>query len=106
MPDGRDGKDGTGRSPKARRRFQRRHAIFCLLPRIASTPATIGAIPSLVDEPGAQRLSKPCAGGAAINSTAPRRNGRGAVGGRQTALGLLRDQIRSCVPSSPSIRRA
>ena len=30
----------------------------------------------------------------------------GAVGGRQAALGLLRDQIRSCVPSSPSIRRA
>ena len=39
-------------------------------------------------------------------STAPRRNGRGAVGGRQAALGLLRDQIRSCVPSSFSIRRA
>ena len=37
---------------------------------------------------------------------APLRNGRGAVGGRQAALGLLRDQIRSCVPSSPSIRRA
>ena len=30
----------------------------------------------------------------------------GAVGGRQAALGLLRDQIRSCVPSSFSIRRA
>ena len=39
-------------------------------------------------------------------SMAPRRNGRGAVGGRQAALGLLRDQIRSCVPSSFSIRRA
>lgn len=37
---------------------------------------------------------------------APRRNGRGALGGRQAALGLLRDQIRSCVPSSFSIRRA
>jgi hypothetical protein len=36
---------------------------------------------------------------------APRRDGRDAVGGRQ-ATGLLRDQIRSCVPSSPSIRRA
>lgn len=45
-------------------------------------------------------------GSVAISSTAPRRNGRGAVGGRQAALGLLRDQIRSCVPSSFSIRRA
>ena len=39
------------------------------------------------------------------SSTAPRRGGRGA-GGRQAAWGLLRDQIRSCVPFSPSIRRA
>ena len=31
--------------------------------------------------------------------------GRG-TGGRQAAWGLLRDQIRSCVPFSPSIRRA
>jgi hypothetical protein len=40
------------------------------------------------------------------SSTAPRHNGRGAVGGRQAVCGLLRDQVRSCVPSSPSIRRA
>jgi len=37
--------------------------------------------------------------------TAPRREGRDAVGDRQAA-GLLRDQIRLCVPSSSSISRA
>lgn len=37
---------------------------------------------------------------------APSRNGLGAVGGCQAAFGLLRDQIRSCAPFSPSIRRA
>ncbi|KMK81918.1 hypothetical protein KCO_21292 [Pectobacterium brasiliense ICMP 19477] len=58
------------------------------------------------DMPGMKQPAKPCACGAAISSTAPRRNGRGAVGGRQAALGLLRDQISSCVPFSPSIRRA
>ena len=53
-----------------------------------------------------RQLPKPCACGAAISSIAPRRKGRGAVGGRQAALGLLRDQIRSCVPSSTlAVRR-
>ncbi len=37
--------------------------------------------------------------------TAPRREGRDAVGDRQAA-GLLRDQIRLCVPLSSSISRA
>lgn len=44
--------------------------------------------------------------GLRVSLPRPRRNGRGAVGDRQAALGLLRDQIRSCVPSSFSIRRA
>ena len=47
-----------------------------------------------------------CASGrAAISGTEPRHVG-GVLGGRQAAWGLLRDQIRPCVPSSPSIRRA
>lgn len=47
-----------------------------------------------------------CASGrAAISGTEPRHVG-GVLGDRQAAWGLLRDQIRPCVPSSPSIRRA
>jgi hypothetical protein len=80
---------------------------LCLrLPRVANPPVSTHAIPALVDVPSAERLPKPYACGDAMSSTVPRRNGRGAVGGRQAALGLLRDQIRSCVPFSPSIRRA
>ncbi len=90
---------------QARRRFQRRHAILRLLPRASSHSTITDAMPSL-DMRGRRQPPKPCACGAAISSIAPRRNGRGAVGGRQAALGLLRDQIRSCVPFSPSIRRA
>lgn len=47
-----------------------------------------------------------CASGsAAMSGTAPRHVG-GVLGDRQAAWGLLRDQIRSCVPFSPSIKRA
>ncbi len=53
-----------------------------------------------------RQQQKSCACGAAISSIAPRRSGRDAVSGCQAAFGLLRDQIRSCVPSSFSIRRA
>lgn len=93
---------GAARKPGG---AMRRHAILFLLPRASSHPTIANAMPAL-DMPSIGQLPKPCAGGAAISSTAPRRNGRGAVGGRQAALGLLRDQIRSCVPFSPSIRRA
>ena len=55
-------------------------------------------IPALLDPAGLDT-------GGLLTSTAPRRMGGGA-GGRQAAWGLLRDQIRSCVPPSPSIRRA
>ncbi|MCG3168139.1 MAG: hypothetical protein POELPBGB_03939 [Bacteroidia bacterium] len=79
--------------------------MLFLLPLASSHSTITDAMPAL-DMPGMGQLSKPCACGAAISSTAPRRNGRGAVGDRQAALGLLRDQIRSCVPFSPSIRRA
>jgi len=41
-----------------------------------------------------------------VSGTTPRPNVRGAAGSGQAACGLLRDQIRSCVPSSFSISRA
>jgi len=81
-----------------------RHAMLFLLPRASSHQAITEAMP--LDMPGMGQLPKPCACDASISSTAPRRNGRDAVGGLQAALGLLRDQIRSCAPFSPSIRRA
>ncbi|WP_207805220.1 hypothetical protein, partial [Pseudomonas aeruginosa] len=70
--------------------------MLFLLPRASCHPTITNAMPAL-NMPGMRQPPKPCAGDAAISSTAPRRNGRGAVGGRQAALGLLRDQIRSCV---------
>lgn len=79
----------------------RRHAMLFLLPQASEHSTITDAMPAL-DMLGMRQLPD----GAAISSTALRRNERGAVGGRQAALGLLRDQIRSCVPFSPSIRRA
>lgn len=93
---------GAARKPGG---ASRRHAMLFLLPR-ASEHSTITDAMLALDMPGMRQPPKPCACGAAINSGAARRNGRVAVGGRQAALGLLRDQIRSCVPFSPSIRRA
>ncbi len=83
----------------------RRHAMLCLLLRASNHRAITNAMQAL-DMRGIKQPAKPYACGAAISSTTPRRNGQSAVGGRQAALGLLRDQIRSCVPFSPSIRRA
>lgn len=93
---------GAARKPGG---AMRRHAMLFLLPR-ASSHSTITNAMLALDMRDMGQMPKPCACAAAISSTAPRRNGRGAVGGRQAALGLLRDQMRSCVPFSPSIRRA
>ena len=95
-PNGRDSAAGTGPSPKARRRkAQARHTVLVV---IVSTHLEAGR--------HGQRSSDdvafmPCC----ESSTAPRRSG-GALGGRQAAWGLLRDQISVCVPSSSSISRA
>ena len=94
-PNGRDGAAGTGPSPKARRcEAPARHAVR------ATTVSTLEADrhePRSSDDVAFM----PCC----ESSTAPRRSG-GALGGRQAAWGLLRDQISVCVPSSSSISRA
>lgn len=93
---------GAARKPGG---AMRRHAMLFLLPRASEHSIITDAMPAL-EMSGMRQLQEPSACGAVISSTAPRRNRRGAVGGRQATLGLLRDQIRSCVPFSPSIRRA
>ncbi len=60
-PNGRDSVVGTGRSPKARRRFQRRHTILRLLSRLKVIQPSPHAIPALMDDASTQRLTKPCA---------------------------------------------
>ena len=79
---------GAARKPGG---AMRRHAMLFLLPR-ASSHSTITNAMLALDMRDMGQLPKPCACDAAISSTAPRRNGRGAVGGRQAALGLLRDR--------------
>ena len=92
-PDGRDGLPARGeaRKPGALTAPTRHRSLT----RIASHKARMQA---RVTGVSSTRQQKSCACGAAINSIAPR-SGRDAVSGCQAAFGLLRDQIRSCVPS-------
>jgi hypothetical protein len=92
---------GAARKPGG---AMRRHAMLLLLPRASSHSAITMRCKALTCLAWGN-CRNPVR--AMLRSAAPRPAAMGgAVGGRQAALGLLRDQIRSCVPSSPSIRRA
>ena len=97
-PTGRDGEVGTGRSPKS--------------PAVQGTgtprrSCSLSLITSRQKQSnrGARSRNDWASMQCRESSTAPRRSGRGA-GGRQAAWGLLRDQIKLCVPPSSSISRA
>ena len=89
-----------GTQPESRRRFQRRHAILRLLPRASSHSTITKTMPAL--DIGAWDNRRNLVR-AARGSTASRPAAQGRHDGRPSgALGLLRDQIRSCRPRSRS----
>ncbi|GGH49005.1 hypothetical protein SAMN05421875_11549 [Acidovorax soli] len=97
-PNGRDGVVGTGRSPQSpvvRSTDPPRMYLYQFKPLLGGQARHIPH----TAKPFCLPIQR------SIRSTAPRRVGE-APAARQAAWGLLRDQIRSCVPFSPSIRRA
>jgi len=80
-----------------------RHRRFA--PAASLAPAKPGARKSSTSIPLSDEAATPASCIALHPQHSAPPHGRGA-GGRQAAWGLLRDQIRSCVPSSPSMRRA